>query len=95
MTPPTTDELLAACAALGLAPDAQIGWREVSMTQFSIARHYGGCTFNGRYYFYFPADDSLWRDDVVRAIRQARKAAKPVETAPEQFNILEDTKWPT
>ena len=95
MTPPIYDELLAACAALGLAPDVQIGWRSVSTTQLSIARHYGGMTVQGRYYFYFPADDSLWRDDVVRAIRQARKAAKPVETAPEQFNILEDTKWPT
>lgn len=27
MTPPTNDELLAACAALGLAPDAQIDCR--------------------------------------------------------------------
>lgn len=87
MTPPTNDELLAACAALGLAPDAQIGWRSVSDTQLSISRHYGGMTVQGRYYFYFPADDSLWRDDVVRAIRQARKSAKPAEPVPEQLRI--------
>ena len=83
MTPPTNDELLAACAALGLAPDAQIGWRNVSQTQLSIARHYGGIQYAGRYYIYFPADDSLWRDDVERAIRQARKAAKVAEPVPD------------
>ena len=87
MTPPSTDELLAACAALGLASDAQIGWRDVSMTQLSIARHYGGIQYAGRYYIYFPADDSLWRDDVVRAIQKARKAAKVAEPVPEQLRI--------
>lgn len=91
MTPPTNDELAAACAALGLRSDETFGWRDISMTQLSIARHYGGIQFAGRYYIYFPADDSLWRDDVVREIRRARKAAKPVETAPQQFN-LENTK---
>jgi muramoyltetrapeptide carboxypeptidase LdcA involved in peptidoglycan recycling len=80
MTPPTNDELAAACAALGIRSDDTIGWRDVTMTQFSIARHYGGCTFNGRYYFYFRADDSLWRADVVREIRRARKAVQPVST---------------
>lgn len=87
MTPPTNDELLAACAALGLASDAQIGWRNVSDTQLSIARYSGGMAFMGWTFTYFPADDSLWRDDVVRAIRQARKAEKVAEPVPEQLRI--------
>ena len=31
----------------------------VSQSQFSIARHYGGITFNGHYYEYNPVEDSL------------------------------------
>ena len=57
------------------------------MTQLSIARHYGGITVQGHRFTYFPADDSLWRDDVVRAIQKARKAATPAEPVPEQLRI--------
>jgi hypothetical protein len=51
----------------------------VSQTQLSIARHYGGCTFNGHSYTYNPADDSLTRDDVLKT----EAKAKAVETAGE------------
>ncbi len=47
----------------------------------SIARHYGGCRFNGHEYVYNPRDDSLIRADVLKreqaAKRQPRKKAKP------------------
>lgn len=36
----------------------------VSATQFSIARHYGGCKINGAYYVYDPRSDTLIREDV-------------------------------
>ncbi len=39
----------------------------VSYTQLSIARYYGGCTFNGHYYVYNKDDDTLTRDDILRA----------------------------
>ena len=87
MTPPTNTELQAACAALGIRSDDNIGWRDISMTQLSIARHYGGIQFAGRHHVYFPADDSLWRDDVVREIRRARKAVKPVEPVSIQMEL--------
>jgi hypothetical protein len=87
MTPPTNDELAAACAALGIRSDDTIGWRDISMTQLSIARHYGGAKFNGKTFVYFPADDSLWRDDVVREIRRARKAAQPAEPVSTQMEL--------
>ncbi len=31
----------------------------VSKSQFSLARHYGGCNFNGHYYSYDPIEDTL------------------------------------
>ena len=38
----------------------------VSHTQLSIARHYGGCVFNGKEYVYFPDEDKLVRKDLVK-----------------------------
>jgi muramoyltetrapeptide carboxypeptidase LdcA involved in peptidoglycan recycling len=87
MTPPTNDELHAAVAALGIRSDDTIGWRDISMTQLSIARHYGGAKFNGKTFTYFPADDSLWRDDVVQAVQKQRKAAKVAEPVSTQMEL--------
>ena len=39
----------------------------VSMTQFSIAKHYGGIVFNGVHYVYDHATDECVREDVFRA----------------------------
>lgn len=38
----------------------------VSQTQLSIARHYGGCKVNGVFYVYNPIDDTLTRQDLVK-----------------------------
>jgi hypothetical protein len=52
----------------------------VSRSQFSIARHYGGTTYNGEAYTYIHETDELVRDDVLRLLakrlREQRKAAK-------------------
>lgn len=53
----------------------------VSQSQFSVARHYGGCTFNGKHYSYVPPTDELIRDDVVRWLAKHRKAQKKAEAA--------------
>lgn len=45
---------------------------------FSVARHYGGCTIEGKLYTYFPATDELIRDDVLRAVTKMRKDAAKV-----------------
>lgn len=48
----------------------------VIATQFSIARHYGGCTINGVYYHYDQASDTLIREDVMKAeLAEIKKAA--------------------
>lgn len=45
----------------------------VSQTQLSIARHFGGCRFNGAEYTYDYSDDSLTRNDVLRKLRGRKK----------------------
>lgn len=44
----------------------------------SIARHYGGCTYQGVHYDYIPATDELVRDDVMRFVAALRKLEKKV-----------------
>lgn len=45
----------------------------VSIGQFSVARHYGGCTFNGAFYVYNPKDDTLTKQQK----KKRQKKAKP------------------
>ena len=49
--------------------------RGVCASQFSIARHYGGCHAYGKSYAYIPTTDELIRDDVVRLLAKIRKGA--------------------
>ena len=49
---------------------------DVKFGFFSVARHLGGCTFNGARYTYDPTRDVLIRDDVLKARRQAERLAK-------------------
>ena len=51
----------------------------VSRTQFSIARHYGGCKVNGVYYHYDPGSDTLTREDVWKAQLADNKEAAAAE----------------
>lgn len=55
----------------------------VSKSQFSIARHFGGIRFNGVGYTYDPTRDVLIRDDVLKsraaAQRKVKRAAKGKE----------------
>jgi hypothetical protein len=45
----------------------------VSQTQLSIARFWGGCKYNGYHYTYFPNEDTLIRDDVLKYAVEERK----------------------
>jgi hypothetical protein len=57
------------------------GIEGVSQTQFSIARHYGGITYNGASYVYNPVTDELIRADVLKWMadqdKEAKREAKP------------------
>lgn len=46
--------------------------QDVSRSQFSIARHFGGATFNGDHYDYVPTFDELIREDVVQWLLKHR-----------------------
>lgn len=57
----------------------------VSHGFFSIARHYGGCTFQGCHYTYMQGHDECVRDDVLRLVTKIRKktASKTKTPAPQ------------
>ena len=74
MTPSyLTEEELAILQSSGLKTEAPFIITGVSMSQFSIARHYGGCTAFGCEYFYNSLTDELIRNDVVKWIGKERK----------------------
>jgi hypothetical protein len=50
---------------------------------FSIARHYGGLTYNNCSYTYVPEHDECVRDDVLRMVTARRKAAAAAARADE------------
>lgn len=50
-----------------------IAYRDVSMTQLSIARHYGGAQLPGGSFTYIPHTDELIRDDVLRYVTKLRR----------------------
>ena len=81
----TEDELMMAHT---LPSESPYVIRYVTQTQFSIARHYGGITFNGHIYTYFPATDELIRDDVLKMVTKNRKkATKNQEPGKQAENI--------
>ena len=55
----------------------EIGWRHVSSTQLSIARHSGALVISGKRFTYLPATDELIRDDVLKLVAKWRKSAEP------------------
>ena len=55
-------------------PGKSLGWRNVSMTQLSIARWSGCVTVNGDLFTYFPHTDELIRDDVLQAIAKHKRS---------------------
>jgi hypothetical protein len=62
-----------------------IAYSNVSKTQLSVARYYGGIKVNGQDYTYNPADDSLIRNDVVKFIMKLIKQNKKEKHDQEQI----------
>lgn len=76
MTSYLTDDEIEALQTSGLPTDTPYVIRSVSYTQFSIARFYGGITWNGYEYRYIDETDEAIRQDVDQWITKRRKAAK-------------------
>ena len=73
----TADDVLAAQALHQRAPYALCN---VSHGFFSIARHYGGLSFQGCTYTYMPGHDECVRDDVLKLVTKLRKK-KPTKNS--------------
>ena len=57
----------------------------VSQSQFSVARHYGGCSYMGQSYIYDAGQDRLIRRDVYLArLKQGKAQAKALRDAERQ-----------
>jgi hypothetical protein len=56
--------------------DEIIAYSNVSNTQLSVARHFGGCNVQGKHFVYNPTDDSLIRQDVIKWISKQLKKKK-------------------
>lgn len=77
-------------AAQSLHKRAPYSITGISHSIFSLARHYGGMTYQGCYYTYMaPPHDECVRDDVLRVVTKMRKAAakKPAEASPVQLEL--------
>ena len=68
-----TDDEIQSVNASKLPADTPFLICGVSMSYFSIARHYGGCKVQGRTYTYLPGSDELIRDDVLKFVKKLRK----------------------
>lgn len=66
-------------------PERIYGWLN---SQLSIARHYGGCRYNGAYYFVAYTEDGqpLVRADVLKR-EQREKRAKDKPPPPPQLDV--------
>lgn len=82
----TFDEVQAAQMLHKRAPYALCN---VSMGFFSIARHYGGITYQGCHYTYMPGHDECVRDDVLRLVAKLRKTPASKKTQPSQQPMLD------
>lgn len=69
----TADEVQAVSHLHRVAPYALCN---VSHGFFSIARHYGGLTYQGCHYTYMTGHDECVRDDVLRLVTKLRKLRK-------------------
>ena len=77
-----TDHEIAALQESKLDRDEPYAIGGVTQGQLSIARHYGGCTYQGKHYIYMPATDELVRDDVVAWLAKYRKGISNGKAAP-------------
>ena len=82
----SADEVQAATALHTRAPYALC---QVSNGFFSIARHYGGLTFQGCDYTYMQGHDECLRDDVLRLVTKLRKKPATKKAAPPPHPMLD------
>ncbi len=75
MSQPTLDDVRQYANELEtkFGANENVAYANVSYTQLSIARHYGGCNVSGKHFVYNATDDSLIREDVMKWIVKRKK----------------------
>jgi hypothetical protein len=75
MSQPTLDDVRQYANELEakFSADESVAYANVSYTQLSIARYYGGCNVSGKYFIYNANEDSLIREDVMKWIVKRKK----------------------
>ena len=73
-------------------PDRIHGWQN---TQLSIARFYGGCSYNGAQYAiaYTEPGQPLVRVDVIEKSTKEQRAANKAKRKADQQKAFEDRGW--
>lgn len=66
------------------------GMTNVSVTQLSIARFYGGIKYNGEHYIYLPETDELIRKDVLKW-KQDQDKKKPGPEPPSTSELWDSS----
>ena len=59
----------------------------ISHSQLSIARMYGGCKINGKMYIYNPVEDSLTLESLVKKKPKTKKELKEIKKKYKQFKL--------
>ena len=74
-----SDSILTGLEDCPLHTRTPFGYRGVSRSIFSIARHYGGIESGGEFYAYVPPSDELIRADVLKWKTKREKELKKQE----------------
>ena len=91
MTDPEISAIMANINGQPAAPERIYGWID---SQLSVARYYGGCTYNGASYLIdmLDPDKPLVREDIYLAQLKAAKAADTAKRKAEMLKRLEAAK---
>lgn len=79
-----TPDDLAYIELLDTSRDAPYLIMGVSNSQFSVARHFGGITYQGVGYVYIPTTDELIRRDALALVERRRREAEKTKRADEK-----------
>ena len=69
------------------------GIRNVSATQFSVARYSGGCTYNGDHFIYVAPTDELIRADVLKWKKKAQKNVPVPNDKDEPSDMIDELQF--
>jgi hypothetical protein len=61
--------------------------QNVSKSIYSISRHYGGATINGKEYIYIPIEDILVKQSYFKEWRKSKKSFKHIKDGMDKMKV--------